>query len=189
MNEKIPTIYTIGDSHCWHGWLKVPGVITKTSGPMLMHSIGLSNAIIINDIPKDSLVIFCWGEIDCRCHVHKYQPWEETIDTLVKNYLNILRLNAKVNKNIAIFNVVPPPRRKNAHENASFPFLGSDDERLSYVKYMNNKLSESEFIFIDVYDKYCDSEGFMNMKLSDGHVHIAEEKYLVEWVNKYRSNI
>jgi len=179
-------IYTIGDSHCWHAWLKIPGVITRTCGPMTMHSLGLSKPILVKDIPIDAGIVFCWGEIDCRCHVHKYQPWQNTIDILVKNYLDTIRLNAAVNKNILIYNVVPPPRRSLASENAGFPFLGSDIERLDYVKYMNKKLSESEFVFIDVYDKYADSEGFLNMSLSDNHVHIENEVYLAEWLNKNR---
>lgn len=180
-------IYTIGDSHSWHAWLKVPGVITKTMGPMLMHTLGVSKPILVNDIPKDASIIFCWGEIDCRCHVHKYQPWVDTIDLLVSNYIETIRLNAKINPNISIFNVVPPPRKKNTPENPGFPFLGSDEERKFYVQYMNKRLSESEFTFINVYDKYCDNEGFLNMDLSDGHVHIANEKYLVEWLDKNRS--
>lgn len=184
------TIYTVGDSHCWHAWLKIPGVITKTTGPMLMHTLGLSELILVEDIPKDAIVCFCWGEIDCRCHVHKYQPWKETIDILVKNYLNVVRLNAKTHKNIWIFNVVPPPRRKSAvSENPGFPFLGSDEERLSYVKYMNEKLRESEFPFVDVYDKYADSEGFLNMEYTDNHVHIEDPIFIIEWINKYRRSL
>ena len=179
-------IQTIGDSHCWNAWLKIPGVITNTMGPMLMYSLGLSKPILVNKIPKDDTVIFCWGEIDCRCHVHKFQPWKETIDKLVKNYLDAIRVNAEINKNILIFNVVPPPRKEGAQENLAFPFLGSDEERLSYVKYMNKKLSESEFVFIDVYDKYADSDGFLNMEYSDNHVHIADPIFIIEWLKQNR---
>ena len=183
---QINTIYTIGDSHCWHAWLKVPNVITKTMGPMTMHSLGLSKPLLIKDLPKDSPIVFCWGEIDCRCHVHKYQPWKETIDVLVKNYIDTITLNAKINKNILIFNVIPPPRKKTAQESSGFPFLGTDEERLSYVKYMNKLLSESEYPFIDVYDKYSESDGFLKMELSDYHVHVEDEKYLIEWINNNR---
>lgn len=180
-------IYTVGDSHCWHAWLKIPGVITNTMGPMLMHSFGLSKSIIVNNFPKEASVVFCWGEIDCRCHVHKYQPWQETIDILVKNYLDTIRLNSEINKKILIYNVVPPPHREKASENAAFPFLGSDQERLSYVLYINKKLKESEFTFIDVYDKYADKDGFLNMSLSDNHVHIEDPIFIIEWLNQNRS--
>ena len=179
-------IQTIGDSHCWHAWLKIPGVITNTIGPMLMHTLGMSKAIMVKEIPKDDTIIFCWGEIDCRCHVHKFQPWKETIDELVEKYLDVIRLNVEFNKNILLFNVVPPPRKEKTQENLKFPFLGSDEERLSYVKYMNKKLSESEFGFIDVYDKYADSDGFLNMAYSDNHVHIADPIFIIEWLQHRR---
>jgi hypothetical protein len=185
----MKTIYTIGDSHAWHCWLKIPNVIVGHYGPMLMHSIGQAENRInhAKDIPGDAILCFCWGEIDCRCHVHKYQPYQKTIDVLVENYLNTIRCSKKTHNDIWVFNVVPPPRRKDIiNENPGFPFLGSDEERLAYVKYMNKKLSESEFIFVNVYDKYADQDGFLKMELSDMHVHIAEEKYLVEWINQHR---
>lgn len=178
------SIHTVGDSHCWHAWLKIPEVKVNLIGPMLMHSLGRDKPIVVGNIPQDVIVCFCWGEIDCRCHVHKYQPWKETIDTLVKNYLDVIRMNVKDRKDVWIFNVVPPPRRKDVPENPGFPFVGEDHERLAYVRYMNDRLRESEFTFVDVYDKYCDSEGFLRMDLSDGHVHIADEKPLVEWIKQ-----
>jgi hypothetical protein len=175
-------IYTVGDSHCENAWNRIPGVITKGRGPMTMYSFGIYRHIAVEDIPLDAPVVFCWGEIDCRCHVHKHQPWKETIDKLVEGYLLAIDENAKIHPNIWIFNVVPPPRRALANENPGFPFVGSDDERLSYVKYMNSLLSQSKYSFIDVYDRYADPEGFLRMELSDAHVHIADKGPLEEWI-------
>lgn len=182
-------IYTIGDSHSWHAWLKIPGVITNNFGPMLMHTIGLPEHRVnwSKDMPSEAIICFCWGEIDCRCHIHKYQPWRETIERVVENYLRTVSKSKETHKNIWIYNVVPPPRRAAAVESPGFPFLGSDDERLAYVRYMNELLSKSEFTFVDVYDKYADKDGFLKMELSDGHVHVEDEKPLLEWVNLHRS--
>ena len=106
---------------------------------------------------------------------------------MVEGYLKTVSKSKETHKNIWIYNVVPPPRKTVAVESPSFPFLGSDDERLSYVKYMNELLRKSEFTFVDVYDKYADRDGFLKMELSDGHVHIEDEKPLLEWVNLHRS--
>jgi hypothetical protein len=176
-------IHTVGDSHCWHAWLDIPGVKFHLFGPMLMYTFGNTKQIVVNDIPEDDTVIFCWGEIDCRCHVHKHQPWKETIDSLVENYISAIDENAKTHKNAWVFNVVPPPRRKDVPENPGYPFLGTDEERLSYVRYMNQKLKESKYPFIDVYDKYSDKDGFLNLELAN-EVHIRDNKYLVEWIKK-----
>lgn len=178
-------IYTIGDSHAWHCWLKVAGVETRQIGPMTMYRFGQSHPIVVRDIPQDSMCIFCWGEIDCRCHVHKYQPYTECIDGLVKNYIEVIKENQALVPNIWIFNVVPPPRRKDAiSENPAFPFLGTDEERLSYVRYMNQRLKEAWPKFIDVYEHYCDKDGFLDMPKSDYHVHIADERPLINWLIK-----
>jgi len=185
------TIYAIGDSHCLHAWHKIPGVVAGGMGAMTMHNFGSSRSVVVAHIPEDAVACFCWGEIDCRCHVHVHQPWKETIDTLVKNYLHTIDLNAEVHKRIWIYNVVPPPRREGIitlQENPSFPFVGDNAARLSYVRYMNQKLKESKYPFVDVYDKYADADGFLLIPLSDCHVHISDEKYLMEWVEAHRDD-
>ena len=177
-----PTIYTVGDSHAWHAWLKVPDVITGTVGPMLMYSFGCDKSILTNFIPLDAILCFCWGEIDCRCHVHKYQPWQQTIDSLVKKYLEVVDLNVvgRDSKLVWIYNVVPPVY--NAIESPTFPFLGTIEERVRYVKYMNNKLRGTKYTFVDIYDACSTSGGFMKPEDSDGHVHLENEKYINEWI-------
>lgn len=184
-----PLIYTVGDSHSWHTWLKIPFVETHPQGPMTMHRAGQERTIYVNQFPKDAIVVFCWGEIDCRCHVHKYQPWQEAIDRLVDNYLNMIEANYLINPNVWIYNVVPPLRKKDAIESPDFPFLGTDQERLGYVRYMNEKLKASPYFFVDVNDQYSDAEGFLRQEVSDAHVHIEDsgplEAYLRERIPEH----
>jgi hypothetical protein len=183
--EENPLIYTVGDSHCWHAWCKIPFVKFLYRGPMTMYSFGLKVPIVVDEIPEDRPIIFCWGEIDCRCHVHKYQPWQETVDRLVADYLVGVTKNAERHKNIWLFNVVPPPRRKDVPvENPDFPFLGTDAERLSYVRRMTQRLKEGPYPFVDIYDQYADPDGFLRMELSDGVVHIADEKPLIKYLEE-----
>lgn len=185
---KRPIIYTMGDSHAWHCWLNIDGVADHTVGPMTLYRFGDSKPILVKKIPDGVIICFCYGEIDCRCHVHKHPPWEKTVEDLVKNYLDAIDKNVK-DRNFAdvwIFNVVPPPRRDHrvCHDK-SFPFLGTDLERLRYVTRMNNLLGESKYRFVDVYDHYCDEDGFMIHNKSDGHVHIKETRPLKVWIENY----
>lgn len=189
-NKK--TIYTIGDSHAWHCWLKIQQAATYTAGPMTMYHFGHYKPIMTGKMPMDGIVCFCWGEIDCRCHVYKHPPFEECIDKLVEEYLSAIDVNVagRDPKNVWIYNVVPPPRRDPPQkylvpDNPGFPFLGNDHERLSFVQRMNKRLSESKYTFVDVYSKYSDEEGFLKMEMSDGHVHIADEKPLKEWIDAH----
>lgn len=178
-----PLIYTVGDSHCWHTWLKIPGVVTKTIGPMTLYRFGIDKPFVLDGIPEDATVCFCWGEIDCRCHINKHQPWKKTIEGLVERYIEAIRVNIKRHK-VLIFNVVPPPRKADTPENPGFPFVGTDEERLSYVRYTNELLRKSQYIFVDIYDKYADADGFLRKDMSDGHVHIADERPLIEWLKE-----
>jgi len=188
---KRPHIYTAGDSHCVFAWCEIPDVTTYTAGPMTMYSWGLNKNKVCGAVPKDAIVVMCSGEIDCRCHVHNHQPWKETIDDLVDKYLIAIREETADRdlKNVWIYNVVPPLRPDEiVAEAPNYPLVGSGEERVQYVKYMNKKLSESEFTFVDVYDKYSDENGFMKFKLSDGHHHIQNSKYLSEWLENYFKN-
>lgn len=178
-------IRTVGDSHAIHPWHKIPGVVTSSVGPMLMHSFGLSpQHHILAGVPRDGILVFCWGEIDCRCHVNKFQPWQETVDKLAANYLDCIRRITLGFGEVWIFNVVPPPRRARALESNGFPFVGTDEERLGYVRRLNDRLRESEFVFVDVYDSYADEDGFLRMELSDCHVHLSDEKPLADWIKR-----
>jgi hypothetical protein len=181
-----PTIYTVGDSHGWHTWLGLHNVKAAfAGGPMTMFGFGRDKPILTKDIPMDAIICFCHGEIDCRCYVNSYPPWQVTIDSLVEKYLQAVDLNV-VGRNhnlIWIYNVVPPIR--NAGESPSFPFRGTVEERITYVKYMNKKLSESKYTFVDLYDKYSDSDGAMRSGVSDMHVHIEDPQPLIEWINEH----
>jgi len=187
-----PTIYTVGDSHGWHAWLKIPNVSTNyISGPMTMHSFGQSFGQVvglknlwIEAIPLDGIICFSLGEIDCRCQVHKFQPWKATIDKLVEDYVKGIA-NCTVGRNPKSIWVyfVPPPVREYITENPNYPFVGTVEERITYVKYMNKKLKEIPYTFIDLYDKYSNEDGSMILAESDAHVHIENPKHIIEWIN------
>ena len=190
VDNKEIRLYTVGDSHGWHAWLKIPWVEVTHLGPMTMHMFGQSKPMVAAKIGNDEgkPICLCYGEIDCRFRVHEHQPWKETINSLVEDFFKVVDENAKINPKIFIFNILPPPRRDHLPDpkgNPSFPFLGSDDERLTYVTYMNNLLrANSKYPLLDVYKHYCDEDGFLNMEMSDSHVHIKDEKPLKEAVEK-----
>jgi len=164
--------------------MHIPYVSTNTGGAMTMYSFGLNKKVVVDKFPKDAIIVICLGEIDCRCYINKYQPWEETVDRIAKNYLEAVDLNAQVNPNIWLFNVVPPPHKAKAQENQSMPYVGTDEERLSYVKRINQRLKESKYVFIDIYDQYCDKDGFMIPEKSDNCVHIFDKVPLQNWLEK-----
>ena len=94
-------------------------------------------------IKENDYIVFCFGEIDCRGHIHRHITKENTyqkqIDFIVENYFNTIRENKKLfnfHINICVSNVVPATPfytetfRQVAH-NSEFPFVGTDEERRS----------------------------------------------------------
>jgi len=185
------SIYTVGDSHAINGF---NGYKVHHLGPILCYSFG-KDKLKRCDISKFNMqnndtIIFCFGEIDCRCHIHKHitkdNTYQDIINLIVDNYfeaieLNISNLEIKL-KNVCVYNVVPPVQKHNTHENLEYPYLGTDEERKKYVLYFNKKLKqkciEKKLCFFDVYDFYKDNNGFLKKDLSDGNVHIRDSKYI-----------
>lgn len=185
-----PTIYTVGDSHAIHAWLKIPGVSARSVGPMLMHSFNEARAAhIIQDIPEEGIIVFSWGEIDCRCHVKKHEPWKETVDKLAADYIaTILEMTKNSGQEVWVYNVLPPPRKGTFIESEGFPLVGTDEERLAYARRMNYRLRKgceaNGLVFVDVFEDYADENGFLRFDMSDGHVHIEDEKPLARWIER-----
>jgi hypothetical protein len=179
-----PPIYTFGDSHALHAWILIPGIHASSCGPMLMYMFGKYPAVYVKDLPKDAMAVFSWGEIDCRCHVNRHGPWKENVDGLVDGYVKAIRLNQEVHENIWIYLIPPPARKERTHDNASYPFFGTNEERRDYVLYMNDKLRSTGIPYIDVYEKVKDEDGFLSEKHSDMHVHIEDPKIITDWLDQ-----
>ena len=176
-------IHTIGDSHSQSGW--GTDVNQHWLKDKLCYSVGRDGIDISTyGINEGDIVIFCFGEIDCRCHVHKHQ----NIDFIIKKYFEAINNLSLKNIKICIYNV-PPPCKKNddTYDDPNYPFLGTNEERKGYYLYFNKKLKETceeyGYIFFDIYDKYTDENGFLNKEMSDGHVHIADGKYIQEFLS------
>jgi hypothetical protein len=191
------SIHTIGDSHSGNGWT---GIIQHHLGPVLCYSFGKEklNRCDIRDfnIKDGDSIVFCLGEIDCRCHIHKHitetTRYQDIINNIVDNYFEAIELNVSISqiklKNVCVYNVVPPIQKYNTSVNPEYPFLGTDDERKQYALYFNEKLKEKciekEYIFFDIYNNYIDENGYLRKDLSDGHVHIDNGIYISNFIKE-----
>lgn len=191
------SIHTIGDSHSSEGWT---GVIKHHIGPVLCYSFG-TEKINRCDIRKFNIkdgdtIVFCFGEIDCRGHIHKHitktTTYQDIINNIVDNYFDAIKLNVSISqiklKNICVYNVVPPIQKYNTPENPEYPYLGTDEERRDYVLYFNTKLKEkcieNNYIFFDVYNHYINENGFLRKDLSDDNVHIRNGIYISNFIKE-----
>ena len=192
------SIHTIGDSHSFSGW---SGIINHCVGPLLCYSFGkekLNRCDIRNFNIKDGdTIVFCLGEIDCRCHIHKHITdtitYQDIINDIVDNYIEAIDLNVITSqlklKNICVYNVVPPIQRYNTWENPEYPYLGTDEERKNYVLYFNERLKakcmEKDYKFFDIYHNYIDENGFLRKDLSDDNVHIRNGDHISNFIKEF----
>jgi hypothetical protein len=188
------TIHTFGDSHAHNGWDGLPRVSPHWLGPKLCFSAGRDGIDIKTgyDIREGDVLIFAYGEIDCRCHIHKHidenNTYQQIIDTIVSNYFVKIKEAASnfPNVRVGVYNVVPAVRKDQVWQNSDYPHLGTDEERKQYVLYFNGKLKETcasyGYIFVDVYNHYIDQDGFLNRDLSDGAVHIRDNRFIREFL-------
>lgn len=194
------SIHTFGDSHgsnIFSGWKDCEGIKCNHLGPMLCYTFGNKRGRFNIDkykVRDNDTIIFCFGEIDCRCHIWKHinesRTYENIIDNIIEKYVeSIKRCVIKKLKNVCIYNVVPPVEKSRfLNENKYYPLLGSDEDRKNYTLYFNSCIervcNENGWIFFDVYNKYVDERGFLKMELSDGNVHIRDGRYLKEFIEE-----
>jgi hypothetical protein len=191
------SIHTIGDSHSYSGWT---GIINHHLGPILCYSFGKEKLnrcdIRTLNIKDEDTIIFSFGEIDCRCHIHKHITettiYQDIINNIVDNYFEAIELNVSISqiklKNICVYNIVPPVQKYNTFEDVGYPYLGTDKERKQYTLYFNKKLKEKciekNYIYFDIYNNYIDENGFLRKDLSDGIVHIRNGIYISNFIKE-----
>jgi FkbM family methyltransferase len=195
--DDRPILHTIGDSH-GGGVLGLVGAFDQIAdvmhhhlGPKLMHSIGRDGLDLrAYGIADGDTVICCFGEIDCRCHIHKFgADYRRTIEVTVERYMQALLANlARLPQlRLCVYNIPPPIRKAGRAENPDYPYLGTDEERLTYVTYMNILLAEqcgrNGLVFVDIVRNYADAEGFLRPELSDTTVHIVEPGPLLRFID------
>jgi len=193
-HARLPLFHTVGDSHSTFGWPEC--VIQHWQGALLAYNIDRVELRNLDPpIREGDAVCFCFGEIDCRCHVHKHvteeKTYQEVINGIISRYFHHLESQMKLlppGVKIFVYNVPPPVRRCDTEENPAFPYLGTDEERQSYVLYFNQQLKKlckrTLIRYFDVYDQYVDEEGFLSKEFSDGNVHIADGSWIEEVIEQ-----
>ena len=184
-------IHSFGDSHRFHlGEMVKPNL----GNSWTMARFGNDSLALIDikecGVEEGDAVIFCFGEIDCRCHLcrkNTYAKHEDLIDYLCEEYMKAIKRNVERydDLKVLVFNVVPavkvtPDMEEKWGEGnvlEVFPFRGSDEQRKTVANYMNKvlaiKCKDYDYTFVDVHDKYCDADGYFDVTKKDIHSHIG----------------
>jgi len=183
----VERILAIGDCHgsrtlcrlsrkvlsCFHGGSIYSWVSGRRSIPSLSELAGPVHACTY-------VVVFSYGEIDCRCHAAKFKddvemlsmPYAATIRAYVDSFVNAFD-GARV---VPIVLAVPPATDQGY--NPAAPFIGALPDRVAATDLLNASLEvacmKHELAFTGAYTwSFAKSEnGALRRDMSDGHVHI-----------------
>jgi len=141
-------IFVYGDSHAHFNFrnLSIPFVDNHCSS-ITMHRVGRDNQIIrFNHSHHDnnSILCFCYGEVDCRCHIQRQinmgRNEDDIIHELVEKYFTSISNNVNKYKKVLVFAIVPPvysptellmESESSINEN-EFPVIGSNEDSSIY---------------------------------------------------------
>jgi hypothetical protein len=198
-------IYIYGDSHanyCFNN-LHIPH-FKYHENSITMFRIGRDNLIVNFDkefivataatAATASTIVFTYGEIDCRCHIHRQKGLDrdedEIIRELVNNYIDTIKNNTEgLDANIFIVAVIPPTKQSdyellNGQITHDFPFFGCEADRVRYTSKVNTLLESSSvkygYTFFNPYDYYRRADGTLKYELSDNTVHIGDNRHFLE---------
>jgi hypothetical protein len=188
-------IYIFGDSHANFNFKNLNiNNINLYQNSITMYRIGRDKQIINFDNNynnKDNIFILCYGEVDCRNHIGKQillgRELTEICENLVFEYIDTIKKTIHTFNKIILCSIIPPMKKELyeiihgpiTHE---FPFIGDDNQRVTYTKLVNGLLKKycevNNFIFLDIYDHYCEVDGTLKYELSDKCVHIEENDHI-----------
>jgi hypothetical protein len=190
-------IYIFGDSHAKFSFrdLNLPH-LNCYEVSITMHRIGRDQWIPnFNNSKhtKDDILIFAFGEVDCRCHISRQimagRDENEIMNELVQKYFDAIRKNITTFKAIIITGIIPPTERNDyesrygpiTHE---FPFVGTDEERVRFTERMNYLIRDhcqgSGFYYFYPYQNYKRDNGCLKYELSDLCVHIGQNSHVLQ---------
>ena len=155
------------------------GVYLSWIGPVTAFRIARDGLDIRPYHVKDNdIVIYNFGEIDCRTNIHKYvqgnNDYQENIKNIVDGYIKTVQLNHK-NLNLhtsVIYNVIPPCKMTTDNKiHGQIPFLGTNEDRKKYTLYFNKLLKQEclkyDILFFDIYDMLVSEDGFLDSSISN----------------------
>jgi hypothetical protein len=191
-------LYIYGDSHAAVTFKNLPiDHKNYSQSSVTLFRIGRDTSIL-NFNPKEvvgqnDIIVLCWGEVDCRCHIQRQINAgrdEDTIITeLITAYSKAITTITNKDAQIILVAVIPPTKQHDyerihgpiTHE---FPFIGTDEDRVRFTCKVNTQLKElartHAYTFFNPYDYYTLPDGTLNHALSDTMVHIGDNSHALE---------
>lgn len=204
----MANLYCIGDSHVclFSGYNKILPVMKQHTcvkdskikvfhiGPALAFSLNSKKSgtnskskvfgLLKKNIPKNSYVLFCFGEIDCRAHLLrqcylKDKTQEEVSQICVGHYLEFVLEAVKLGFHPIIYNAIPSSWRNRS--TTSYPTFGSTSERNTVTQIFNRALrsacEEKNILFLDTYHLFVDKKNRTLPEYYYDSIHLSQRAF------------
>jgi hypothetical protein len=174
----------IGDSHaqaCFQGFpgAEIEAINSRTAWRIARDGVEIEGKVWTPP-SADDVTCWCFGEIDCRCHIVRISirdVFERTMNDVVTELSRkYVRRIAKYPGRKIICSVVPPSDLADSPE---YPISGELRMRARATQMFNTfnwwLCQECNVEHCNFYDAYALPDGSLNQSLSDGNVHVATE--------------
>jgi hypothetical protein len=181
-------IYVVGDSHsltfqniypyivCHLGAATAFGLASEQSKTNSYEKI----RYIVRRIRKDDFLMLSFGEIDCRQHVYRQKiikktdsSYEVIISEIVERYFNIIDEILIKHKKLIIYGMPPTTRQGNVYkiDHYALPEIQYKIKEI-FNDMMIAKCKHEGIIYVDIFNKFCDSRGFISKEYSSDMIHL-----------------
>ena len=187
-------IHCIGDSHVYlfsgvdmiAGNDVLPYFKTYRLGPHTAYNAilrrNLIERIIMNEVRQGDLIMFCFGEIDCRAHLIKQselqkKPLKDVVTDCVDRYFKIFEIAKQYGFSLIAWNV--PPSSLEDIEYGEYSTYGSCKQRNETTQLFNELLKKRcekyGVIFLSIFDKLIDTDGLTNTSYYLDQIHLSQK--------------
>jgi hypothetical protein len=157
---------------------------TRKKGRELLFVLLDRNVPIQNrEIPPESKLLLCFGEIDCRAHLLKQAEIQKrditaVVEECVKRYFSVISEIKELGYETLVWNVIPTSRHDHI-PNREFPVYGTCLERNHVTRLFNNCLSDicssTGVEFISIFDELVDEQGLTREEYYFDYIHLSQK--------------
>jgi len=187
-------IHCIGDSHVcfFSGEDKIeatdilPYFRTYRIGPFTAQAAILKRDVIeatIKTVAKPGdMILFGFGEIDCRVHLLKQsekhkQSLEDVVHDCVENYFKLFQMAKQYGFPLLAWNV--PPSSRDTIECGEYSTYGTCEQRNEVSRLFNATLrkicQDNGVIFLSIFESLLDREGLTNSYFYMDQIHLSQK--------------
>ncbi len=137
---------------------------------------------VLAGLPQNSIVLLCFGEIDCRVHMIRQAEMQnldvsEIAKECAQRYFSVIKEVHNKNFDVVVWGVIPSSRQDYI-TCKEFPAYGTTAERNKATFSFNaalNELSQAEHIkFLSLFDELLDEEGNTNQYYYGDSIHLSQ---------------